>query len=90
MAGEPGWVGDAVRVQALDEEGEPKPLAWVRLVSGVVISDNADLLEKWTQEGIVGRASQGRLYPRDGQKFLDELPYHYKSPYCWAEPAARS
>jgi hypothetical protein len=48
-----------------------------------------EMFRSWESEGIVGRGSQGRLYPKDGQKFLDELPFMYKSAYLWAEPAAR-
>jgi len=54
---------------------------------GVVRASVPELQKVWESQGIVGVGSHGRLYPKDGQKFLDELPVMYKSAYLWAEPA---
>jgi hypothetical protein len=83
----PGWVGRrvALRRPGVGEDADTVAEVWLD-EAGRVAASAAHLLEQWQREGIVGRASQGRLYPRDGQKFMDELPYMYKSPYLWAEP----
>jgi hypothetical protein len=58
-----------------------RTIATVRLDDqGVVRSDRAALLAEWTASGILGRASQGRLYPKDGRAFPEELPYAFRSP----------
>ncbi len=89
--GDPGWAGNAVRLRRLDESAEARDVTTVRLdtVSRSATCDHAALMDSWKEQGIVGRASQGRVYPRDGQGFLDELPYAYRSAYLWAEPAAK-
>lgn len=86
--GQPGWAGEAVRLLRLDEEGRPVLWATVRLDSdgATILCDPADLLTEWEREGIVGRAASGIVFPRDGRRFLDELPFMYKSAYCFAEP----
>jgi hypothetical protein len=88
--GDPGWVGGAVRLQKLGPDGAPSLVAVARLSldGSAVTCDRPELLEQWAQKGIVGRASHGRLFPHDGQAFLDELPYMYKSAYFFAEPLA--
>lgn len=90
--GEDGWAGPVVYIRRLDEHEEPRLWAIAHLASDgtTVTCDNASLLQKWTEKGIVGRASRGRLFPHQGQAFLDELPYMYKSAYMMAEPAMRS
>ncbi len=35
--------------------------------------------------GILGRPEAGRVFPQDGTRFLDELPYMDRSSYYWAE-----
>lgn len=85
--GEPGWVGARVRFVRLSDEGEPE--VWARAwltADGSVACDRPDLLAEWQREGVLGRASAGLLHPQAGQAFLDELPYMYKSAYCFAEP----
>lgn len=89
--GEPGWAGPVVYLRRLDAEGEPRLWATACLgPDGVTVTcDRESLLQKWAEKGIVGRASRGCLFPHQGQEFLDELPYMYKSAYLKAEPAHR-
>ena len=54
--------------------------------AGTVECDNVRMQHTWEDHGIVGRASRGRLFPKDGQSFLDELPFVYKGGYVRAEP----
>lgn len=85
-----GWTGARVALCKPGFGESPETVAEVWLGDdGRVASSAPDLLAGWEKDGIVGRASHGRLYPKDGQKFLDELPYMYKSAYLWAEPVRR-
>lgn len=84
--GDPGWAGEQVTVFGLDSEGEPVELCSVRL-QGQAAVPSTDRFPEWESEGIVGRGQTGRVFPRDGQRFLDELPYAYRSAYLWAEVA---
>ncbi|MFZ9887444.1 MAG: hypothetical protein ACO3JL_08065 [Myxococcota bacterium] len=88
--GEPGWTGQAVRLRRLNDEGEPVTWGMVTLHDdGVTVTcEPAELLTGWERDGILGRAHFGVVYPRDGRRFLDELPFMYKSPYCFAEPCS--
>ena len=90
--GEDGWAGPVVYIRRLDGDEEPRLWAIAHLASDgtTVTCDKASLLQKWVDKGIVGRASRGRLFPHQGQAFLDELPYMYRSAYMMAEPAQRS
>ncbi len=87
-AGNPGWTGSTVLLKKLDKQLTESVRATVTLnpKTGTVSCDDKDLLDQWNTEGIFGRQQSGRLYPKDGQKFLDELPFVYKSAYFWAEP----
>lgn len=69
-----------------NSEGEATPVAhaWVG-EDGTVRCDDAALLDEWTNSGIVGRFKNGRLFPKDGVAFMEELPYMYKSIYLHAE-----
>ncbi len=91
-AGNPGWTGNTVLLKKLDKQLAETVRATVKLEpkSGTVSCDDKDLLEQWNTEGIFGRQQNGRVYPKDGQKFLDELPFVYKSAYFWAEPEKTS
>jgi len=86
-AGTPGWVGRAVDLVSVTAEGARKVEAEVSLdAADRLICSRPELLERWAREGIVGRAQLGRLFPTDGQAFLDELPFVYKSIYLMAVP----
>ena len=76
--GDPGWVGAHVRIVELYGDAQTRIFANVRLVDGVVTCDRDELMDEWCREGVKGRASSPRLYPSDGQAFLDELPYAYR------------
>jgi len=77
-----------VVIKTLDDDGEPRDVAHISLDdSDRVMCDREDMLREWARTGIVGRSSEGRLYPQDGTRFMAELPYMYKSPYLWAEPS---
>lgn len=83
----PGWVGKRVVLRQPGKGDKPEVLGEVWLdAQGKVQTGLKQLLTTWEKDGIVGRGDKGRLYPRDGQRFLDELPFMYKSPYLWAEP----
>jgi len=87
----PGWVGQKVLLRKPGANDDPETVGEVWLdPSGKIATGLKDMLKSWETEGIVGRGANGRLYPKDGQKFLDELPYMYKSAYLWAEPATPS
>lgn len=57
--------------------------AWIG-ADGAVTCDDASLLAEWQEQGVVGRFGSGRLYPKDGVAFLEELPYMYRSVYMMA------
>lgn len=85
--GDNGWAGQALKLAGLDADGNDTTLARVWLnEQGQIVCDEKRFLDEWEHEGIVGRSSSGRLFPKDGQRFLDELPFAYKSAYCRAEP----
>lgn len=70
-----------IAIQTVDPFPTLRTIATVWLDDrGVVCSDRAALLSEWATSGILGRASQGRLYPKDGRAFLEELPYAFRSP----------
>lgn len=82
-----GWVGQSVQVLKIGPEHTPMVSATVSLDgNGTVTCDNSEMMENWIAQGIVGRPEKGRLFPAQGQLFLDELPFVYRSPYLWAEP----
>jgi hypothetical protein len=84
----PGWAGKKVLLCKPGSDDRPQTYGEVWLDAlGKVQSTLPEMFRNWEAEGIVGRGSHGRLYPKDGQKFLDELPFMYKSAYLWAEPA---
>lgn len=77
---------ETVRLFQTTGTGESQLFAEVSLdANGQLHCTRHDLLEVWVDEGIVGRGDQGRLFPSDGARFLDELPFAYRSPYLWAE-----
>lgn len=81
----PGWAGNAVELITMRaDKGERLALVW--LDGGTVRCDNQQLFDEWTARGIMGRQSRGFIFPRDGQAFLDELPFAYRGAYTWAEP----
>jgi hypothetical protein len=83
----PGWAGGKVLLRKPGPQDTPVLFGEVWLdKAGKVHASLPDMLKLWEAEGIVGRGDHGRLYPKDGQKFLDELPFMYKSAYLWAEP----
>jgi len=86
--GSPGWVGDAVVLLLLDlDEDSPRLAARVHLGDdGIARVDDSGYRARWQSEGIVGRAHSGRLYPDDGQAFLDELPFVYRGAHLRAVP----
>ncbi|MDG6906734.1 MAG: hypothetical protein JRN20_13215 [Nitrososphaerota archaeon] len=86
--GQAGWARDTVVLKSLSKDLTVKDsaLAWLEPDTGKVDCTNQVLLRKWQEEGIFGRQISGRLYPKDGQKFLDELPFVYNGSYFWAEP----
>lgn len=70
-----------VTIQTVDPFPVVRTIATVWLDDrGVICADQAALLAEWTRSGILGRASQGRLFPKDGRAFLEELPYAFRSP----------
>jgi hypothetical protein len=85
----PGWAGRAVVIKGLapKTDGKVQVLcsAWLD-ESGTVLSDSEQAMRSWQSTGIVGRAGNGRLFPKDGQRFLDELPYSYKNAHMQAQP----
>ena len=83
--GDPGWVGARVKVMGLDGDGCPQQVCLVELREGRATCE-PDRFPEWAEEGVVGRSQSGRVFPQDGQRFLDELPYAYRSAYLWAEP----
>ena len=64
--------------------GEP-PLFFGATI-GTTQKDDTRWQAFWTREGIVGRSQTGRVFPSDGQAFLDELPFVYKTIYLMAVP----
>jgi hypothetical protein len=52
---------------------------------GCAMVDDEGLFERWNREGIIGRSSSGRLFPRDGLRFLVELPFAFRSPAFFAK-----
>lgn len=88
LRGEPGWVGEAVVLLLLDLDGDTERLVTrVCLASdGAAEVEDPAYLRRWQAEGIVGRAESGRLYPADGQAFLDELPFVYRGAHLRAVP----
>ena len=86
--GSPGWAGSKVVLRGLDKTGRVETMAEVWIDdNGNVSCDSSELLADWEQEGVVGRSSKGRLFPKDGQAFLDELPFAFRSAYFLAVPA---
>ncbi len=83
--GDPGWAGPCVKVFGLDSTGEVVLLCTVRLQAGAAVYDPPSSFPEWEEEGVLGRSSSGQVYPQDGQRFLDELPYAFRSAYLWAE-----
>lgn len=89
MSREFGWTGPEVRLCKTSEDLEAETVATVRLSDDSPAQawcDSREIMAKWEAVGVVGRADRGRVFPRDGQAFLDELPFAYRSAYLWAEP----
>lgn len=83
-----GWAGPAVVLLNLTlDSNASRVVAHVSIdETGNVTIDDHTLCERWTTDGIVGRAEMGRVYPADGQAFLDELPFVYRGAYLRAVP----
>ena len=75
-----------VKIQGLDQNAQITTVALVGVeeTSGLALCDSSDLAQEWSK-GVVGRQQNGRLFPSDGQRFLEELPFVYRSAYLWAE-----
>lgn len=75
-----------VRIRELNDDAEPVDVATVGLrADGKAVTEHEQLMKDWEKLGILGRPESGRVFPQDGAKFLDELPYMYRSVYFWAE-----
>jgi hypothetical protein len=76
----------AVAVLGLARGGESitHGVAWLD-ENNMVKCTAAWLLDTWCEEGILGRHTEGRLFPKDGQRFLNELPYAYRGGYHRAQ-----
>lgn len=77
--GEPGWVGRSLSIYATDSLGARRIRGRVWLDGGEAVTDLPALQALWSQDGLIGRGDRGRLFPSDGQAFLDELPFAYRS-----------
>ncbi len=87
LAGDPGWAGPSVLLLRLGLDDGPRVAARAALADdGAVIIDDDRLRQEWEAKGIVGRSEMGRVYPRDGQAFLDELPFMYRGAHLRAVP----
>lgn len=75
-----------VKIQGLDQNSQITTVALVGYeeTSGLALCDSPDLSQEWCR-GIVGRQQNGRIFPSDGHRFLEELPFVYRSAYLWAE-----
>ena len=82
----PGWTGGVVVVKHVQGDGSVAQLARVSVQAGVVVVDSDQLRALFEREGVVGRAHLGRLWPKDGAAFVDELPFALRG-LTWAEPA---
>ncbi len=87
IKGSAGWVGRQVRICRLCSDTSVQTVATIRLDQGKAVCDDPKLLSEWVADGVKGRPDTPRLFPKDGQRFLDELPYVYRYTYLWAEPA---
>ena len=74
-----------VKLRKLNSEAEPVDMALVSLKGSSAECDNQELMTQWQKAGILGRPEFGRVFPQDGARFLEELPYMYRSNYLWAE-----
>ncbi len=87
-AGTPGWVGRTVELISHSSASGRTIEARVWLdAADHLLCDRPELLDRWSRDGVLGRSQQGRLFPRDGQRFLDELPFVYRTPYLSAVPS---
>lgn len=88
LAGDPGWTGPCVVLLRFDvDDGPSGVVARVTLDdAGQAQVDDGRLRARWTSEGVVGRHEMGRVFPGDGQAFLDELPFVYRGAYLRAVP----
>lgn len=83
----PNPSGPRVRLRELNGDGEAVEVAEVILQNGEAVTSHPVLMESWQKEGILGRPEFGVVFPQDGARFLEELPYMYRSVYFWAERA---
>ena len=74
-----------IRIRELNEDAEPLDVALVGLNEGKASTEHRQLMADWEKTGILGRPEYGRVFPNDGERFLEELPYMYRSVYFWAE-----
>ena len=81
-----GWTGGALILISISADGHRTTRGRVWLEDGTARTDLAGALARWERDGVVGRSDRGRLYPRDGQAFIDELPFVYQGPYLHAVP----
>lgn len=51
---------------------------------GTVRCDCEALYDEWAQTGVLGRAANGPMFPKDGRAFLEELLFAFRSPYFCA------
>ncbi|HPD60227.1 MAG TPA: hypothetical protein PKV48_00495 [Thermodesulfobacteriota bacterium] len=77
-----------VILYSFTDDGKRRKVAEVFMKEDQTVCTKPNLLKDDERYGIVNVA-EGKLkelvYPKDGEVFLRNLPYHYKNPYLFAE-----
>jgi len=77
-----------VIISTFTDDWEKRKVAECFLKEGQVVCTKPKLLEDDQTYGIANVAEgkwEEKVYPKDGELFLRNLPFHYKNPYLFAE-----
>lgn len=80
-----------VEIYQLQNDGSQTVLATCKLIDGtVIIKGDRKFGEYVTNEGIRDYSGEGKLFPKDGLSFLEQLKYNFKSGYTNASDIQES
>lgn len=78
-----------VEIYRLQADNSQKVVATCRLEgTAVQCTGDAEICRQLTSDGILNYSepNPSQLFPNDGQKFLEQLPNHFRSGYLTASP----
>jgi len=72
-----------IEIYKLENNGDQKVVVTCSLVDGNVVCEGESLaiINVLNTEGIKDYENEGRLFPKDGERFLQQMKFNFKSGY---------